>query len=454
MPEMKRHIVRPSPTASMGGINPRTGLRRCGKAPASKHSTAQIQQYIATPIFTVGGSGTGRCLGTRLSEHHLLLAHAIGDSHGGNKIHEAGGVAPLVVIPRDELDEGRGKGDASASVKDGRAGLADEVGGHNLVLSVANNALGIRLRCLLDLSLDLVVGGRGLKLAGEINDGDVDGGHAEGHASELALHNRVALGDGLGGASGGGDDVGRGSAARTPVSTLHRRVNDDLRRGGGVDGGHETLLDAKLLVDDLDERGEAVRGARGARDDSHGLGVVVVRVDTNNNGRGVGILGRGRDDDLLGATLDVLHAALGGGERTRRLADVLDTNLAPGDLGRVTGGREGDRETVDEEAIALDLAGAREAAVHGVVLKEVLHVLRGHRRVDVLEHKGIAVHGNAHDLAANAAEAVDTKLDRGVRVGGHHEAIGEGQSRGGEGEHGYRCESAKGQGMKSLSSLV
>merc|ERR1719163_765586 len=31
-----------------------------------------------------------------------------------------------------------------------------------------------------------------------------------------------------------------------------------------------------------------------------------------DEGRRVGVLGRGRDDDLLGAALDVLHAALGG----------------------------------------------------------------------------------------------------------------------------------------------
>merc|ERR1712087_654719 len=84
--------------------------------------------------------------------------------------------------------------------------------------------------------------------------------------------------------------------------------------GGSVHGGHQALLDAELLVDRLDDRGEAVGGARGARDDSHGLRVVLLGVDTNDDGRGLGVLGRGRDDDLLRAALDVLHAALGGGE--------------------------------------------------------------------------------------------------------------------------------------------
>ena len=39
--------------------------------------------------------------------------------------------APLVVIPGDELHEGRGEGDARARVEDGRPRVVDEVGGHH-----------------------------------------------------------------------------------------------------------------------------------------------------------------------------------------------------------------------------------------------------------------------------------------------------------------------------------
>ena len=52
--------------------------------------------------------------------------------------------------------------------------------------------------------------------------------------------------------------------------------------------------------------------------------------------------------------------------------------------------------------------------MHGVVLEQVLHVLRSHRRVDVLEDERLAVDGNAHDLVADAAEAVGAELDRRV----------------------------------------
>merc|ERR1719443_1760105 len=50
------------------------------------------------------------------------------------------------------------------------------------------------------------------------------------------------------------------------------------------------------------------------------------------------------------------------------------------------------------------------------MLKLVLHVLGRHRRVDVLEDEVLPVHRDACDLAANAAEAVDTQLDWRIRV--------------------------------------
>merc|ERR1719424_1152238 len=79
----------------------------------------------------------------------------------------------------------------------------------------------------------------------------------------------------------------------------------------------------------------------------------------------------------------------------------------------------------ENECVAGNLAGALEAAVHGVVLELVLHVLRGHGRVDVLDRERVALHGDADNLAANAAEAVDAKLD----LAGHH---GRGSVAGGE----------------------
>src|SRR5690606_17893811 len=51
------------------------------------------------------------------------------------------GIAPLVVVPGHQLDEGGIQRDARVGVEHGGAGLANEVGGDDLVLGVAEDAL-------------------------------------------------------------------------------------------------------------------------------------------------------------------------------------------------------------------------------------------------------------------------------------------------------------------------
>ena len=69
-----------------------------------------------------------------------------------------------------------------------------------------------------------------------------------------------------------------------------------------MDGGHQTLDDTELVMDDLGERGQAVCCAGCVGDDSV-LGIVCLQVDTTNEHWGIS--GRSGDDDLLGATLQM-----------------------------------------------------------------------------------------------------------------------------------------------------
>merc|ERR1719161_419436 len=146
--------------------------------------------------------------------------------------------------------------------------------------------------------------------------------------------------------------------------------------------------------------------------------LVVFCVDTDDDSRCFSVLGWCRNDHFLCATLDVLQATLGGGEGASGLANVLNTNLAPWDLGWITGRRQSNGKTVYHETILGNLDCAIEAAMDGIVLKLVLHVLWRHRRVDVLQDEILPIHRDARDLAANAAEAVDAKLDWSIWVSG------------------------------------
>jgi hypothetical protein len=128
------------------------------------------------------------------------------------------GVAPLVVVPGDELDEVGVQGDTGLSIEDGGAVVTVQVSGDNVVLGVAKDTLELVLRGLLDDGLDLIVGSGLLDTAGEVDNGDVGGGHTHGHTGQLTVERGDDLADSLGGTGGGGDECSwAASTATTPV---------------------------------------------------------------------------------------------------------------------------------------------------------------------------------------------------------------------------------------------
>lgn len=137
-------------------------------------------------------------------------------------------------------------------------------------------ALGV----LLDNSLDLVVGDGLLSTAGQVNNGDVGGRNTHGHSSELSVQGRNDLSDSLGGTSAAGNDVLSSGTTTTPVLG-GGTINSLLGGSVGVDGGHETLNETPVVVDNLSERGQAVGGARSVRNDGV-LALVGFVIDTHD----------------------------------------------------------------------------------------------------------------------------------------------------------------------------
>mmetsp|Transcript_12458 Transcript_12458/g.36725 ORF Transcript_12458/g.36725 Transcript_12458/m.36725 type:complete len:389 (-) Transcript_12458:198-1364(-) len=352
-----------------------------------------------------------------------------------HQVNNTARVAPLVVVPGDELDEGRVEHDAGISIEDGRPGVALEVGGHKRLVGVSEEALHLALGLGLDGGADLLVGGLLGELGSEVDNRHVDGGHTEGHAGELALEGRDHLGHGLGGTGGGGDDVARGSTSSTPV-LAGGRVNDGLGGGHGVDGGHEGLVDAELVVDGLDHGGEAVGGARRARDEVL-RPVVLSLVDAHDNGLGV-ILGGGRVDHLLGASINDGLGTLLGEEHASGLAHVVSSEGAPPDLLGVTAAGSLDLLAVEDKEVSINLDGALGNAVDGVVLVLVGHVVGGGRPgVDGAEGAVLVLHHDTGHEAADTSEAVDTHagghLHGGTVGGGLQGRAGEGRGSVGDG---------------------
>jgi hypothetical protein len=97
-----------------------------------------------------------------------------------------------------------------------------------------------------------------------------------------------------------------------------------------VDGGHQTFGDAEAFLEQhVDDGSEAVRGAARVGDDVVLGGVVLVVVHAHDDGD-VFALGRGGDDDLLGAGGDVALGLFGVGEQTGGLDDDIDAEAFQG----------------------------------------------------------------------------------------------------------------------------
>jgi hypothetical protein len=134
-----------------------------------------------------------------------------------------------------------------------------------------------------------------------------------------------------------------------------------------------------------------------------------------------------------------------GAEDTSGLADVVGTGLAPGDGSRVLGVELLDGDTINDEVAIDSLDFTLVLAVDGVVLEEVdlwrrggakdngsgqtivvvarkffistHHVLDVHERIVDGDDGNLGVsEGSAAHEAADTAEAIDSDLDRHVRV--------------------------------------
>ena len=293
---------------------------------------------------------------------------ALGNDQG--QVDDALRVAPFVVVPGDNLDhvvthhhgEGsvNGRGDVSAS----------EIDRHERGVGDSEDALHRAIGGFLEGSVDFF-GGETLlfDVAHKVNDGDVRGRHAKRDTVELTLELREHERDSLGGTGGGRHDVQGGGTGAAQVTV--GRIEDALVTSVRVGGGHGTLDDAELVIENLGERREAVRGARRVGNNVRG-GIVLVGVDTDDVGRDVRALGRGGDDNLLGASLDVLAGTRTVKEHTGTFNDDVDAHFLPRQVQRVTVRDNLDDVAVDRDGGVIDHLDVRlEGAQDGVILEQV-----------------------------------------------------------------------------------
>jgi len=246
----------------------------------------------------------------------------------------------------------------------------------------------------------------------QVDDGNVRGRDSQRDTVQLTLQLRQDQRDGLGGASGGRHNVQRGGTRTSQISV--RGIQDSLVTSVGVSGGHGTLDDAEVFVQNLGKRRQAVGGARGVGDDV-GRRVELVRVDANDVGRNVVTLGRGSDNNLLGTSSDVLASARAVEEDTGTFDDDVDAHFLPRQLQRVSFRDNVDDVTIDRHGLVIDnLDVSLERTQDGIVLEQVRSRLGAAGLVDAddLERAVRSASLPASDkVTADAAETVDCNLD-------------------------------------------
>ena len=180
-----------------------------------------------------------------------------------------------------------------------------------------------------------------------------------------------------------------------------------------MDGGHQCLLNAKGVVDDLGHGSQTVGGAGGIGDHIHDGGVIFM-VDAHDKGGCYAVLGGGGDDDLFRAVQQVQRTLFRGVEGAGGLDDVLCAAVIPRNQGGIIFAVDADFFAIEDQVAVIMLDAALEGAEHRVVFYLVNHVVQiCLSQVDAADLIGAAAtfYHAAQSNSANTAKAVDTDFD-------------------------------------------
>ncbi len=233
---------------------------------------------------------------------------------------------------------------------------------------VSQNTLQLPVGGFLEDCVDFIDRGVAPGDERQIDQRDVDGRHADRETVQLAVQFRQHEADRRRGAGLGRDHAVGGRTRAAQIFVVD--VGQHLVVGVGMHRGHQAVDDAELFMQRLDERRQAVGGARCVRD-HRVAGFQHVVVDAVDDGRVDIVAAGGRDDHLLRAALQVGAGLFLGREKAGAFHHHVDAEFAPGQLGRVAVGQHANLVAVDDHVVALNRHGAGKTAVRGIVLRQV-----------------------------------------------------------------------------------
>nr|DAI72248.1 MAG TPA: hypothetical protein [Bacteriophage sp.] len=282
------------------------------------------------------------------------------------------GVGVLVVVPCDNLNLGITIGQRHShglgSIEQGAEGHANDVGGNNLVLGVTERFVGSTLHS----RIDIIGSDSALNHCNQQSGGAGGSGNTLSGTNELAVQLGDNQADSLGSAGGVGNDVHSGSPGSSQITLALRTVQNHLVTSIGMDGTHDTGLNRSQIIQSLSHGSQAVGGAGSSGDDVIVLGQGLM-VDIVDDRRQV-ITRRGRNDNLLGAGVDVSLSLCLGGIEAGTFQNHIDSQLAPGQLSSVGLGINRDLFTINGNGAVTPVnivTLGNIIALRGIVLQQV-----------------------------------------------------------------------------------
>ena len=178
-----------------------------------------------------------------------------------------------------------------------------------------------------------------------------------------------------------------------------RAVQDHLVAGVGVDGGHDTALDGRIIVQRFRHGRQAVGGAGSRRDDN----IIFVQrflVHAVHDGFQIAA-GRSGDNHFFRARIDVSHALLFGAVEAGALQNDVNADLAPRQFGSVRFFIDGQGFAVHRDGVGFVVRG------HGVqILTDLTAVtaLSGVVFQQIRQHRGFGQIVDRNDIITLRAE--------------------------------------------------
>ena len=197
--------------------------------------------------------------------------------------------------------------------------------------------------------------------------------------------------------------------ARAP-QVLVREVENHLIVGVGVNRRHGAADDLELVLQDLGDRRQAVRGAGSVRNNVMLGGIVLLVVHAQHEGD-VFILRRSRDDDFLHRPAQMLLGVVGIGEAAGRFDHDLRAHGFPRQRGRIFFFEYLDGLAVDRNAVGAGGNLVRQVAENRVVLQKMGQRFRIGQIVDRDEIQVWIFERSAQNVAADSSEAIDANFN-------------------------------------------